>query len=93
MEVGLREANQHFSRIVKAVRSGVEVVLTDRGKPLARIVPIRSAEDPEAVIERLEAAGVLRAAKIKRPLVDFKPRWRLRGAPITRTLREERDAD
>jgi len=31
MEVGLREANQHFSRIMKAVRAGEEVMLTERG--------------------------------------------------------------
>ena len=41
VHVGLREANQHFSRIMHRVRAGEEVVLTERGEPFARIVPIR----------------------------------------------------
>jgi prevent-host-death family protein len=45
MEVGLREANQRFSTIIKAVRDGEEVLLTERGKPLARLVPVRRPAD------------------------------------------------
>ena len=41
MRLGLREANQHFARTIKAVRSGQEVVLTDRGRPIAIIKPIK----------------------------------------------------
>lgn len=33
--MGLREANQQFSQRVKAVEQGKEVLLTERGKPLA----------------------------------------------------------
>ena len=33
MKVGLREANQRFSRTMQAVRRGEEVVLTERGRP------------------------------------------------------------
>jgi len=35
MRMGLREANQRFSRAIKAVKAGQEVVLTERGTPLA----------------------------------------------------------
>ena len=30
MQLGLREANQHFSRAIKAVKAGKEVILTER---------------------------------------------------------------
>lgn len=33
MQIGLRDANQQFSRLMKAVRRGREVLLTDRGNP------------------------------------------------------------
>ena len=53
---GLREANQKFSRLVRAVRAGEEVVLLDRGRPIARVVPV---VDPASIDERLEARGLL----------------------------------
>ena len=37
MKLGLREANQHFSKAIKAVRGGKEVILTERGRPIAII--------------------------------------------------------
>lgn len=57
MQIGLREANRHFSRLMKAVRGGREVLLTERGKPLAVVRPIRTGDDVETVIQRLETAG------------------------------------
>src|SRR2546422_452317 len=53
MRMGLREANQHFSRAVKAVKAGQEVVLTERGKPIAVIRPLRPTDPANAAIERL----------------------------------------
>jgi len=91
MKVGLKEANQHFSKLMKAVREGEEVLLTERGKPLARIVPLRVREKVEVAIRRLEASGFLRAAAKPEPMPDWKPRP-LRGVSMARTLREERDS-
>lgn len=54
--VSAREANQAFSKLLQAVVEGEEVVITRRGKPVARLTPIeekaRDAER-EAEIERL----------------------------------------
>lgn len=54
--VSAREANQSFSKLLQAVVEGEEVVITRRGKPVARLTPIeekaRDAER-EAEIERL----------------------------------------
>jgi prevent-host-death family protein len=36
---GIREARQQLSALLEEVRKGREVVLTDRGRPVARIVP------------------------------------------------------
>ena len=78
MEVGLREANQAFSRIMKAVRRGEEVLVTERGKPLARIVPMRPLGAAEGMVQRLEASGFLRAAT--------KPTRMRRGNSVTAAL-------
>jgi prevent-host-death family protein len=91
LRIGLREANQKFSSAMKAVKAGREVVLTERGKPIAVIKPLARASGSDRVIRELEAAGVLQAATRRGPM----PPWRarpLRGAPISRTLEEDRNS-
>jgi prevent-host-death family protein len=38
---GIREARQNLSALLEEVKKGREVVITDRGKPVARLVPPR----------------------------------------------------
>lgn len=53
---GIREARQHLSAILDEVRKGREVVLTDRGRPVARIVPPqRESERPLSSHRRFRA--------------------------------------
>ena len=92
MRLGLREANQKFSKAIKAVKAGKEVVLTERGKPIAVIKPLKPAEDEEAAIRRLEADGLLRPALKRGPMPT--PKWkpvRIKGKPLSQTISEERD--
>ncbi len=39
-QISLREANQHLSRYIKTVEQGQELVITRRGKPIARLIPV-----------------------------------------------------
>lgn len=41
---GIREARQNLSALIDEVRKGHEVTITDRGKPVARLVPPRPIE-------------------------------------------------
>lgn len=91
MRIGLRQANQRFSRIVKAVRAGREVVLTDRGRPVAVMRPAPEPAPGEEWLRRLEAAGLIRPATRRRPMPVWNPRP-IRGVPVSRTVREERDS-
>ncbi|WP_322751780.1 MULTISPECIES: type II toxin-antitoxin system Phd/YefM family antitoxin [unclassified Frankia] len=52
--IGLRELNQNPSKAVALVRSGVSIVVTDRGKPVLRMVP--EVEQPGA-LQRMVATG------------------------------------
>ncbi len=36
---GIREARQNLSLLLEEVRKGREVLITDRGRPVARLVP------------------------------------------------------
>jgi prevent-host-death family protein len=55
-QISLRQANQHLSRYVKTVELGEELVITRRGKPVARLVPVAAQRQlsPEqlAALER-----------------------------------------
>ena len=50
--VSAREANQHFSRLLRAAAEGEEVVITRRGKPVAKMV---SVSGPKADAKRRAA--------------------------------------
>lgn len=92
MRMGLREANQQFSKAMKAVKAGKEVILTERGKPIAVIKPLQQEETLDATIRRLEAEGILRPALKRGPMPP--PTWkpiRVKGKPMSQTISEERD--
>lgn len=52
--VGIRDLRNHLSAYLHRVKAGESVVVTNRGKPVARIVPLK-----EEALRRLELAGVL----------------------------------
>jgi prevent-host-death family protein len=66
MEVGIRELRAHLSRYIDQVRDGEDIVVTDRGVPVARVVPMNG----ERKIDRLIAAGLVEPAprQVPRPL-------------------------
>jgi prevent-host-death family protein len=92
MKIGLREANQHFSKAIKAVRAGKEVILTDRGHPIAVIKPIENATAPDAALEKMANDGLI-ALPLRMGRLPS-PRWRpmrLKGKPLSQTIIEERE--
>jgi prevent-host-death family protein len=42
--VSIREANQHLCRYLERVEQGAEIIITRRGKPIARVLPIYEAK-------------------------------------------------
>jgi prevent-host-death family protein len=56
---GVAELKAHLSRYLKQVKSGQEVVITERGLPVAKLVPIRATERRESRRETLARAGLL----------------------------------
>jgi prevent-host-death family protein len=44
-EVGVRELKARLSAYLAVVESGREVIVTDRGRPVARLSPIRGGAD------------------------------------------------
>ncbi len=56
-QISLREANQHLSRYIEAVERGDEIVITKRGRPVARLVRVteqrKLAPEQEAALAHL----------------------------------------
>jgi prevent-host-death family protein len=55
MEVGVKELRDHLSRYLDRVRGGDEVVVTDRGRAIARVVPVGG----ERILDRLITEGIV----------------------------------
>ena len=92
MKLGLREANQRFSKAIKAVRAGKEVVLTERGQPIAVIKPIKSEPAPDATLERMANEGLITLPARRGPLPS--PSWkpiRLKGKMLSQTIIDDRE--
>lgn len=59
MEVGVRELRDGLRRWLDAVEGGEEVTITERGRPIARLIGVSAVSQ----FERLVAEGVLTPAK------------------------------
>ena len=56
--VGIRDAKMHLSKYLKMVQQGTEVIITDRGRPVGKIIPIHTKDLPlKERIKRMEALG------------------------------------
>ena len=62
MEVGVRELRNNLSRYLDRVREGEEVLVTDRGRAVARVLPVSG----ERTIDRLIREGKVTPAKTRK---------------------------
>lgn len=84
-QIGIRELRQHASVWVAKVKAGATVQITDRGRPVARLVPVNSADQDR---DALAAAGLLIPAPS--PRTPFDVGDLLHGQPLTPILDEQR---
>lgn len=56
-ETGIWELKSNLSIYLRLVKAGETVIITERGRPIGRIVPV--TESVEERLERLTQAGVL----------------------------------
>ena len=89
--VGIRELKNRLTQYLRRTKQGEEVIITERGKPIALIQPIQSAEhlvSLEARLAKLAAQGFV-------TLPTQKPLKRVRlakvsGPPVSKTILEDR---
>jgi prevent-host-death family protein len=87
-QVGVRALKQNASAVVAEAAAGREVTITDRGRPVAQLVPIASGR-----LDALVAAG--RARLPKRALSTLPPPSRRKAgrSGLSATLAEMREAE
>jgi len=66
--IAAAEANRQFSDVLRQVRGGASYTVTSHGRPVARIVPIRSSDTlkvkgRDALLNRLRRAPVADAGR------------------------------
>ena len=92
ISVGVREAKINLSKLLKRVMQGQEVIITDRGKPIGKIVPV--PQDHLSLAERIkkmEDQGLLGpASKGKRTRLP--PPLPAHEGVAQEFLQEDRDA-
>ena len=91
--VGVARLKAKLSAFLARVRAGEEIVVTDRGVPVARIVAIKpAADDDEKRLEHLEREGKIRRGSGELPPGFWSlPRPRDAGNLVRRALIEERE--
>ena len=81
--VKLAELKDHLSEHLRAVEAGAEIEVTDRNRPVARIIPIR----PAAAVEIIPARRPFAAIRDRR----YKPaRWATSSLALLLEERRER---
>jgi prevent-host-death family protein len=88
MTVGIRELKRQLSAYIRQVKAGGTVIITERGTPVGRIVPL--SPSLETRIEALIEAGFL--AWNGRKLTPLAPMARVRGQrTVADLLLEDRE--
>jgi prevent-host-death family protein len=91
--VGIRELKTHLSRYLKSVKAGSEIVVSERGRAIARITPIPLPGEEKGIhslLFRLVKTGkVILPASYKSP-ASPKFRKKVSGTPFSDAVIEGR---
>jgi prevent-host-death family protein len=85
--VGIRELKRNLSEYLRSVKAGEKVVITDRKKEIAVIVPFREAEDQGKILQ-LVREGVADWSGEK--LCGMSARIRSKGESVSKAVVEDR---
>ncbi len=89
--VGVRELKNRLTRYLLRTKQGEKIVVTERGKPIALLMPIKAVprtSSLDACLARLAAQGRL-SLPTRKPLRRFRP-VEIGGRPLSRIVIEDR---
>ncbi len=87
LHIGVRDAKANLSRLLRKVKSGQDVIITEYGRPIARLVPIGALSLADRLAE-MEARGDIESQKPAN--VTFQP-VRIPDGLAQKYLQEDRE--
>jgi prevent-host-death family protein len=93
VRVGVRDAKINLSKLLKSVqKTGVEIVITDRGKPAGKLGPVSPETlSVEERVEELERQGWIEAQASEKYSLSHLP-FPIRSGLAQKYLEEDRDS-
>jgi prevent-host-death family protein len=67
----ITDAKNGLSALIDRVRAGESILITDRGRPVARLEPVTSLGDADGRLLRLERSGAIRIGKGGPPIAEI----------------------
>ena len=91
----IAELKNNLSNFLADVKRGEEILISDRNKPIAKIVPLQNTSDFSAEELALAAAGILRLPEESELPKSFleKKRPNLKSKTAIKAVTDERDED
>src|SRR5512136_2412125 len=89
--VGVKELKNRLTHYLRRTKAGEEVIVTERGKPIALLQPIQSATNVRSLetrLAQLEAQGFLTTPR-RRPVKRIR-RVRIGGPPLSAIILDDR---
>ena len=88
--IRIRDAKAQFSRLVSEAERGAEWIITNRGRPVAKLSPVRDLLSPlQQRLSRLEGWGWIEPARARNPRIP--PPVRI-GGDAQRALHDDRSS-
>jgi prevent-host-death family protein len=92
-KASITEAKNNLSALIDGVKGGSPVLIVDRGRPVARLEPVRGTHaDGDSRLDRLVRDGIVRPAQdaVSKGVLTTTPPRAKRGASGVRALLDER---
>lgn len=72
-KASITEAKNRLSALIDGLKSGSPVLIVDRGRPVARLEPVRegSESEPDGRLARLVREGIVRPGRTQLPRTLF----------------------
>lgn len=89
---GVKEVRDHFTKYIRRVSEGEEIVVTERGRPVAILKPVPKGLTVEERLEIASVKGLVRLPQ-KQGGIPSHPKFEFAGKSVTEVILEEREAD
>lgn len=92
--VNIAELKSNLSAFLEQVRNGEELIIKDRNRPIARVLPLAAGENLDAEEEMLIGSGLMRPPLEAKSDEFLKlPAPEISSAIVRKIMRSERDED